>query len=521
MNKILFLTLLALLSTMIAACGNTDNLDIPDIIVPSVTIADFADPTDPFEDLYIPSYDEPTFLETDIPPFNEYNIALYFEPDTRMIHGMQSVRYTNRTDTALEALVFRVYHNAWGGDPPPYTAEFESRIFRHGRDYGFMDILHVSQDNEEMSFTLSGTVLTITLPRPLEPDETTYTHIQFEAYIPKIAHRTGANDYAVWAGAFLPVKAAFGPDGWHTEPYHPIGRPFIMDVANYIVEITTPIGYEVAGTGTKTEDYLDDRKVTTFTAQLTRDFAFAISPHFQRASMMTPSGNVEINLYYYSDALSAEHILNIAVEAMTSFEETIGAFPHTQLCIVETDMFRAGGEAFSSVIFMDSNHLRTSPTLHSLRNEIAHQWFSIIIGSNPLEETWLSGGLTLLLQEGLLDQPEALREIIESDHLIVQVQQSLIENEDNRRIASPLSSYETWSDYFLIQHRKARLMFYALYREMGEENFIALLMEYYRQFNFRIATSEDFIALAEEIHGRSLQRFFNQWLTTIELPALP
>ena len=509
---IFFIILLAVM----AACGDGGNIEnMPEIIVPPIIIADADLPGD----LPVLAVDEPPLPEPDIPTINEHNISLYFEPETRMIFGIQSVRYTNRTDTVFNELVFRAHLNAWDGSEIPYSAEFYERIFRRGRDYGFMEISHVSQDNEELPFILRGTVLTIDLARPLEPDETIHLNIQFEAYIPEIAHRIGANERAVWiGGAFFPVEAVFGPEGWHIEPYYPVGRPFIQDVANYTVDITTPLGYIVAGTGVKTENYLYDSKITTFTAQLARDFAFAISPYFHR-SVKTTSTGVGINLYHYTSDLDVERILDVAADAITMFEEMIGPYPYPNLCIVETDMFRAG-EAFSSIVFMDSNHLRTSPTLHSLRNEIGRQWFSIIIGGNPIEETWLNGGLALLLQENLLGQPE-LRDLIERDHIDLQEWQHLIYSEDSRRIASRIDSYERWTDYFRIQHRKARIMFYALYREMGEENFMYLLREYYRQFAFQIAASEDFIELAEEIHGRSLRRFFSQWLYTTELPELP
>jgi len=513
MRRLIFFIIL--LAAM-AACGSDGNIEnMPEISVPPIIIADVDTP----EDLPILVVDDTPLPEPDIPTINEYTISLDFEPETRMVFGMQSVRYTNRTDTVFNELVFRAHLNAWDGSETPYTTEFEERIFRRGRDYGFMEISHVSQDNEELSFILRGTVLTIRLARPLEPDETIHLNIQFEAYIPAISHRIGANEQAVWiGGAFLPVEAVFGPGGWHREPYYPVGRPFIQGVANYIVDITTPIGFTVAGTGTKTENYLYDRKITTFTAHLARDFAFAISPYFHRSGITTPSG-VGINLYHYTPDLDVERILYVAAEAVLLFEETVGPYLYPNLCIVETDMFRAG-EAFSSIIFMDSNHLRTSPTLHSLRNEIGRQWFSIIIGGNPVEEAWLNGGLTLLLQENLLGQPE-LRSLIERDYIDLQEWQHLIYNEDSRRIASRINSYERWTDYFRIQHRKARIMFYALYQEMGQENFMYLLREYYRQFAFQIATSRDFMELAEEIYGRSLRTFFTDWLYTTDLPDLP
>jgi hypothetical protein len=115
------------------------------------------------------------------------------------------------------------------------------------------------------------------------------------------------------------VEAVYGTNGWHTEPYYPIGSPFILDAANYIVEISTPVEYWVAGTGTKTETYLEDRKITTFNANMVRDFAFAVSPYFMRESIVTPSGSVEIHLYHYTEDLPMEHILNTAVSAMVFF----------------------------------------------------------------------------------------------------------------------------------------------------------------------------------------------------------
>lgn len=426
-------------------------------------------------------------LVPEIPPFNEYAISMDFEPESRIINGIISVRYTNRSNVALSELVFRV----------PL--------------YNYMDILHVSKDNEDVPFNLQGTVLRLDLPRPLEQKESIQVRIQFEAYIPMVAQRTGANQYAVWCGAFLPVVAVFGENGWHTD---------MMEAANYTVEIIAPVGYVVAGTGTKTQAYVANQIITEFTAQVTRDFAFAISPYFQRSSKMSPSGLVEINLYHYSPHLPTEHILNVAAEALTFFEELIGSYPYPQLCIVETDMFRSG-ERFSSVIFMDSNHLRTSPTLSSLRNEIGRQWFSVIIGGNPIEEAWLNGGLAHFLQSGLISRPEEFRLLIEREQRIVQDGLRGIADEESRRLATHIDSYERWSDYFMVQHRKAKLMFYSLYREMGDDNFKELLREYYTRFAFRIASASDFIELAEEIHGRSLARFFNYWLYTTELPDLP
>ena len=480
-----FIILIALILTGCAGHHTPEN-DVP---IPSVIFAEAAMPLQPI----LPA-EEPIQPEPDIPPFNEYIISMEFEPETRIIRGIESVRYTNRSPYFLDELIFRAF-------------------------LSHMDIHHVFWDNEELDFSLNGTILSIQLPRYLEPDETMQLRIQFEAYIPTGIGRIGANEQAIWAGAFLPVEAVLGSRGWHTESYYPIGSPFILDVANYIVEIITPIGYVVAGTGTKTEEYLDDKKVTSFTAPMTRNFAFAISPYFQTATRLTYSDR-EIRLYHYTPNLPIEHILDVAEESMTIFEQTIGAYPFPQISIIETDIFRPG-ESFSSVIFIDGNPLRLSSSLSGLRTGIGKQWFSVIIGNNQIDEAWLSGGLTLLVQDGLLDYPDELRSLIEWERGYLYNWQHLIYNEDSRRIISRISDYQNWTDYIRIQYRKARIMFYALYVELGSEVFFELLREYFRQYAFKIATAQDFMTLAEELHENDLQDFFNYWLNTTEIPELP
>ena len=432
--KFFLLAILAILLTL-AACGNGRQENSPLVTLPPVIIADNAQishhsHTSQSEGLLIP--------ELDIPPFNEYTVFLDFEPGLRIIRGIESLRYTNRTGRYIDTLFFRV-------------------------PYNFMDILHISKDNEELIYTVDETVLAVELSRSIEPDETIQIHIQFEAAIPKSALRIGANDRAVWAGGFLPTEEV---------------SPFVLDVANYAVEITTPIGYTVAGTGIKTETYLDDQKITAFTAQMTRDFAFAISPYFQRTTTMASSGVVEIILYHYSPNLPTEHILSAAEETINFFEETVGVYPYAQLSIVETDM--AGyGEKFSGIIFMDSNYLHTSQSLSILRHELGRQWFSVIIGGDPVQEPWLNRSLAYFW-------------------------------------SSRLFQHDWPRNFPLNQYQQASFMFHALYQEIGEENFLSLLREYFRQYAFRIASMSDFIALAEEIHESSLQDFFDYWLNVFD-----
>jgi hypothetical protein len=179
------------------------------------------------------------------------------------------------------------------------------------------------------------------------------------------------------------------------------------------------------------------------------------------------------------------------------------------------------GEGFSNIIFMDSTYLRTSQRLLSLRSQIGQQWFSVIVGSNPIEEAWLSAGLTLFLQDWLGYPHDDIGQAADRLHSHIEARLPQIQPVSSRRLSSSIREYDRWADFIMIQHQKAKLMFYSLFAEMGEENFKHLLREYYRQFAYRNAASQDFINLAEEIHGESLQQFFKMWLYSENLPNLP
>lgn len=456
--------------------------------------------------------------QPEIPPYNDYNVSLEIEPETRTVKGIERIRYTNRSDQVLEEIVVRLYLNAFAETTAvtPYFTEYESRIFIHGKDYGHMNILHVSLENDDLVYRQQGTVLTILLDEPLQPEQTVQIKIQFDAYVPKIAHRTGANDQAMWCGMFLPVLSIYDKDGWHTEPYYPAGDPFILETANYWVEISAPTGYEVAGTGVKQENTLEDKTVTVFTANMTRDFAFALSPAYKIAETVTNS-NVDIQFYYYTEALDTESILNTAKSAVEYFEATIGAYPYGQVCIAETDMFVNGME-FSKILFIDSAYLKRNPPYTSLVHELGHQWFYNVVGSNPITEPWLDEGLTMFEQEGFFRDENELRTKLRDDYTGYKSVLPMKGDTSKWVIANGLSVYDNWPQYYQVNYVKAKLMVYALRNRIGVENYRQFISEYYKTYSFRMATAEDFIRKAEEISGEDLSDFFDEWLYGETLP---
>jgi hypothetical protein len=463
-----------------------------------------------------PPVPEPTANAEQVPAYNDYNVALDINPVTRIVHGIQRFNFTNRSGRPLTNVVMRIYLNAFKEDyqPAPYFADFSDRIFLNGIDYGYINILSVSVETREAEFATDGTVLTIQLSEALEPDQTTQINLQFEAYVPKIAHRTGANDNAMWCGMFLPVLAVHDGDRWRTDPYYPAGDPFMLDTANFTVEITTPPEYFVAGCGLMKEELLEDKKVTTYTAKLTRDFAFAVSDKYKTAETVTAAG-ITVRLYYYTEAIAIDAVLDAAKRSIEYFEQTVGTYPflNGNICIVETDMFVSGVE-FSKIVFMDSARLMQTQDFYNLMHQMGHQWFYNVVGSDQINEPWLDEGLIMYVQErlGHATEEEYLTKLANDYEIYI--------NRGGQALADGIGAYESWADYYNIHYSKAKLMFYALNRLIGDEAFWQCVRQYYQTYSFRIATGADFISTAEQAYGESLTDFFDEWLKGDVLPRI-
>ncbi|MCL1877969.1 MAG: M1 family metallopeptidase [Defluviitaleaceae bacterium] len=508
MRKYFMVFAIFLLVLIVSACGCGGE----EIVSPPETNGFYYDYPPGVVESY--SYDpEPP---ADIPEQDEHQVSLTINPDERTVSGRSHITFTNRTGNALETIVLRVYLNAFREGEQPVFPELEWRAFPNGRDFGGINIEDAYADYEPLTFELDGTILTLTLDEPLGPYETVRVFVIYNADIPEIAHRTGANEYVMWFGMFLPTLAVYNAEeGWNTDAHYPAGNPFYTETANYRVEITTPSRYVVVGTGVRTEELITDTdtRITRFTAYRARDFAFALSPYFLTAQTTTESG-VDIHFYYHNGELDADEILHTARRAMEYFEERIGVLPFGHVTIVETELMQ-DSVSFSQVVFVDSWHLFRGGQYWGLVHALANQWLASVVGTNRVAEPWLTNGLTRFVQAGFFYPDEtALRGRMERDYASINERTTLV-------LANGLGASQSWEHYVFAHGRKAMLMIYALHERVGEEVFWQIIAEYYRRHAFEIAGTEDFANIVEEISGQSMENFFSRWINEGIVPGLP
>ena len=65
------------------------------------------------------------------------------------------------------------------------------------------------------------------------------------------------------------------------------------------------------------------------------------------------------------------------------------------------------------------------------------------------------------------------------------------------------------------------LTLHALRLEVGDENFFKVLQTYYTRYKGGNVTTDDLIAISQEVSGKNLSEFFDHWLFTVDLPPIP
>jgi hypothetical protein len=118
--------------------------------------------------------------------------------------------------------------------------------------------LHISnfeQDGISSIIKEKGTILEVTLTKPILPKTSTTFTLDFEGQVPVQIRRSGRNNnegIELSMAQWYPKIAEFDFEGWHADPY--IAREFHGVWGNFDVKITIDKNYILGGSDTyKTE----------------------------------------------------------------------------------------------------------------------------------------------------------------------------------------------------------------------------------------------------------------------------
>jgi hypothetical protein len=321
-----------------------------------------------------------------------YRITVNLNYERRALLAQQHVHYINRSNDALEQIVFSVEPNQW------------PEAFR---------LNEVTIDSQPAGYELTGRRLTVNLPQVLEPGCEQELVLAFQLNVPEIgqgltAYRgfLGHSPRQLNLGNWLPMVAPHLDGEWIVRDAVLVGEQTVLDVADWDVTFnisSAPDRLEIAGPG---DAERKGEHTWRFVVDESRDFTVSMSGVFQITRRETASG-VIVELYSFEDALvqteqgqtvdGAAHALDTAVKSLTTFEDLYGAYPRRRLVVVEGDF--PDGMEFSGLVFVSRDWFTrftgnpaaflTVITAH----EVAHQWWYAGVGSDQALAPWLDEAL--------------------------------------------------------------------------------------------------------------------------------
>jgi len=428
-----------------------------------------------------------------------YEIVLDIDPSAARVTGHQDVRYTNLEDGSLSDLYLRLFPST-----PAYG--------------GAMTVTNVVVLDREAvpAIELEGTALRLRLFPPLLPATSLALSMDFDIDVPTTG-QAGHGLFSYQRGVMaLPTAYAIIPvyddEGWNLEIAPEYGDDVYSDIAAYEVQITAPSAMRLVASGScALQEQAAERATWFCEAGPMRDFVVILSERFDIANRIVDG--VLANSYYYSEhAQGGSKALDVAAEALAVFSELFGAYPYSELDVVETPNSLNGMEYPGLVVIADRLYAGVAGVEWLVAHEVAHQWWFGVVGSDQIDEPWLDEALTqystMLYYEMVYGSQRAaaiLNGVFFSTYEGVPL--------PGRDLPAGLPASAYGPDlYWTIVYDKGALYFHSLRQAVGDETFFEILRTYYSRYRYRIATPESFLEVVESVAGDRYQTIYDQWI---------
>ena len=441
---------------------------------------------------------------------NEYTFDLSFHPEESTLHVSMRLDYKNTTGDSLTSLVLRTWANAYAhaSASPAAIDEIYDACYPNDFSSGSLSLEGIWWNDQIVTDHrfLDDAQTALSIPVSLANSESGSLLLRCKITVPNCAHRFGYSN-GVWQfGNALPILSVYENGAWRTDPYAPIGDPFLSECANYTVTLSLPDGWQCAATAKPEKD----GTLLRMRAFAVRDFAFALSRDWTIAKASV--NGVEI-LSYAQDAPSAKRAAQYARKAIQTYESLYGAYPYDTFTLCETD-FPLGGMEYPAFILLDQRyyHPDWKDTLELLTaHESAHQWFYALVGSDQFNAAW---------------QDEALCEWATLRYAKARYGQSAYENLLASRIdlpmqekilspvtpGSPIDYFASFADYSTVVYGRGAALMQAIEEMTGKAD--SFLRAYCEQYAFALASRQDFTTCLNEWSGMDLSPLILDYIDT-------
>lgn len=486
----------------------------------------------------------------------QYRIEARLNPREHVLTGRTTIRYRSSADQPLGSLFLHLYPNSYrdrfstaAREKDFYYDDSMRRIPRGDR--GYLDVESLTVDGRPHTFLVLDTLLRVDLQTPLEPGGSVTVELAWFEKIRRHAGRGGYRDEHYDLAQWYPKMVRYHGGAWRAEPAHDAGD-YDSDFADFEVVLSVPTDMTVVATGSLVEGDAgwDDaaarakrsegvapgpaapqrtvprdgpvanttHKTLRFEARSVLDFAWSADPDFRLESAVVAGSRVRVFYRPNHVASWSLRVLSRVDRILTDLARRYGPLPYGEIAVVDTWVDHA--MSYPMLLML------REPSEAVLAHELVHQYFSVAVASDEINEAWLDEGLAswharrfLVARHGAsgvdpgdLDPyargfaRESARDV--AAHLASRAARV----HRGEPVATPAHEFRDHRNYLPAVQSKASLLLDALASAMGPETLDRALALYYERYRFAHADEVALRSTLEEVSGLDLASLFDGWL---------
>ncbi len=392
-------------------------------------------------------------------------------------------------------------------------------------DLSGMELGSVEVDGRQAEYQREGQELTVECPTPVERGATFSLEIAYSGVPHPVQDAEGESlGWQQEGGYVYTVDEPIGAATWFP------ANDYLTDKATYAISVTLPKPYTAVANGvlTTVEDVGESRTFVWEMRQPCASYLVALAiGEFTEMKMTAPKG-VPIRDYFAPElAEDAASLFGRTGEMLTFFAQLFGPYPFDEYGVVVPDTETGTAMENQTMSLFGRDMLEeglADPTFEYgyISHELAHQWFGDSVTPERWQDIWLSEGFASYASWLWVEHDLGADEMAAWVDWAIHEVRSVEDSSD----AEPPPGDPGAQDLFGTNvYERGALTLHALRLTVGDAVFFGIVREWATRYRYSNASTEDFIALVEELTGHvagfDAAAFFAAWLYDERMPELP
>ncbi len=313
-------------------------------------------------------------------------------------------------------------------------------------------------------------------------------------------------------------------------------------LAKFDLTFHTGEAYLLASVGDRVDSARSDRTIRTrwvtsgpirnasFNLGLFKDYSVREAGVPPVTVMISEEAHKKLAKEYVQQSKMRERVGNDVVQSLRFFQEMYGPAPVKHFYATEIPYFH--GEAFPGMVHLSWTTFQNTSDDGSdelfRAHEVAHQWWGIGVDFTSYHDQWLSEGFSTF--SGLWYMQAARKNNKKYFNMLDQWRTHiLMRKEEPGPISLGYRVYasrgEDENDYETIIYEKGAWVMHMLrvlmldMKTMNEDRFTGMMRDFYRKYEGRRASTEDFRRMVEKHTSADMGWFFDQWVYSAAVPT--